>query len=116
MFSLERQRARSDRATVFFPFMVRRCFRIYPLAILVVTFRLTCSESLRICNSEGFDLLHQKFRQSHGEPAANSKCDPAEGESRSTLEPCPLEIQMYLCFVPALFSFLRPRLEIVVGA
>jgi peptidoglycan/LPS O-acetylase OafA/YrhL len=37
MFSLERQSA-GRGASLFVPFMIRRCFRIYPLAILVVTF------------------------------------------------------------------------------
>src|SRR5579883_991999 len=35
MFSLERQRAISGSA-LFFLFLIRRCFRIYPLAVLVV--------------------------------------------------------------------------------
>jgi peptidoglycan/LPS O-acetylase OafA/YrhL len=35
MFSLERQSAGS-RTSLFVPFIVRRCFRIYPLAILIV--------------------------------------------------------------------------------
>src|ERR1700730_3742749 len=57
MFSMERQRARSN-APLFFPFMVRRCFRIYPLAILVVTFvyLFRIPSDLQFGK---FDLLHQ---------------------------------------------------------
>src|SRR5262245_27786979 len=36
MFSLERQLARFGRRNFFLAFMVRRCFRIYPLSLLTV--------------------------------------------------------------------------------
>ena len=101
MFSLERQRARST-APLFFPFMVRRCFRIYPLAILVVTFvyLFRIPSDLQFGR---FDLLHQNS----GNLMANllliqnvtlQKANPGP------LWSLPLEIQMYLV-LPALFLF-----------
>jgi len=101
MFSLERQRARSN-APLFLPFMVRRCFRIYPLAILVVTFvyLFRIPSDLQFGR---FDLLHQNS----GNLIANllliqnvtlQKANPGP------LWSLPLEIQMYLV-LPALFLF-----------
>jgi len=101
MFSLERQRAKST-APLFFPFMVRRCFRIYPLAILVVTFvyLFRIPSDLQFGR---FDLLHQNS----GNLMANllliqnvtlQKANPGP------LWSLPLEIQMYLV-LPALFLF-----------
>lgn len=99
MFSLERQRAKSN-APLFLPFMVRRCFRIYPLAILVVTFAYL----LRIPS----DLQFGRFgllQQNSGNLLANllliqnvtlQKANPGP------LWSLPLEIQMYLA-LPALF-------------
>jgi len=101
MFSLERQ-TRKSNAPLFWPFMVRRCFRIYPLAILVVT----CAYLLRIPSDlqfGGFALLHQSF----GNLIANllliqnvtlQKANPGP------LWSLPLEIQMYV-ILPLLFFF-----------
>jgi peptidoglycan/LPS O-acetylase OafA/YrhL len=101
MFSLERQRARSS-APLFLSFMVRRCFRIYPLAILVVTFVYI----FRIPS----DLQFGRFsllQQNSGNLLANllliqnvtlQKANPGP------LWSLPLEIQMYL-ILPALFLF-----------
>src|SRR5436309_1935082 len=36
MFSLERQQLDYPTAPIFLTFMVRRCFRVYPLSVLVV--------------------------------------------------------------------------------
>jgi peptidoglycan/LPS O-acetylase OafA/YrhL len=106
MFSLERQRTRSN-APLFLPFMVRRCFRIYPLAILVVSFAYL----LRIPSDlqfGGFSLL----RQNSGNLIANlllvqnvtlQKANPGP------LWSLPLEIQMYL-LLPGLF-LLASRLK-----
>ena len=101
MFSLERQRG--DRgASLFVPFMIRRCFRIYPLAILVVTFvyLFRIPSDLQFGR---FNLLHQ----SAGNLAANllliqnftlQKANPG------ILWSLPLELQMYL-ILPGLFLF-----------
>jgi peptidoglycan/LPS O-acetylase OafA/YrhL len=106
MFSMERQRAASN-APLFLPFMVRRCFRIYPLAILVVSF----AHLFRIPSDlqfGGFDLLPQNA----GNLIANllliqnvtlQKANPGP------LWSLPLEIQMYLV-LPALF-LLAARLK-----
>jgi peptidoglycan/LPS O-acetylase OafA/YrhL len=101
MFSMERQRAGSN-APLFLPFMVRRCFRIYPLSILVVTFvyLFRIPSDLQFGR---FDLLHQNA----GNLIANllliqnvtlQKANPGP------LWSLPLEIQMYLV-LPALFLF-----------
>jgi peptidoglycan/LPS O-acetylase OafA/YrhL len=101
MFSLQRQRARSN-APLFMPFMIRRCFRIYPLAILVVTvaYLFHVPSDLQFGK---FQLLHQ----SAGNLVANlllvqnvilQKANPG------VLWSLPLELQMYLV-LPALFLF-----------
>ena len=101
MFSMERLRA-SSNAPLFLPFMVRRCFRIYPLAILVVTFvyLFRIPSDLQFGR---FELLHQNA----GNFVANllliqnvtlQKANPGP------LWSLPLEIQMYLA-LPALFLF-----------
>ena len=106
MFSLERQR-RSPRKSLFLPFMVRRCFRIYPLSILVVAsaFLFRIPSDLQFGK---FNLLHQ----SAGNLIANllliqnvtlQKANPG------VLWSLPLEIQMYLA-LPALF-FLVSRVR-----
>jgi len=57
LFSLERQ-SRSSGKSLFLPFMVRRCFRIYPLSMLVVAtvFLLRIPSDLQFGK---FNLLHQ---------------------------------------------------------
>jgi peptidoglycan/LPS O-acetylase OafA/YrhL len=101
MFSLERQGAGSS-TPLLVPFMIRRCFRIYPLAVLVVAFVLV----FRIPSDlhfGSFQLLHQ----SAGNLLANllliqnvtlQKANPG------VLWSLPLELQMYLA-LPALFLF-----------
>ena len=101
MFSLERQCARQS-GSLFFPFMIRRCFRIYPLAMLVVA----CVYIFHIPSDlqfGTFKLLHQ----SAANLAANvlliqnvtlQKANPG------VLWSLPLELQMYLA-LPALFYF-----------
>ena len=101
MFSLERQ-TRKSNAPLFWPFMVRRCFRIYPLAILVVT----CAYLLRIPSDlqfGGFALLHQSFVNLIAnvlliQNVTLQKANPGP------LWSLPLEIQMYVA-LPLLFFF-----------
>jgi peptidoglycan/LPS O-acetylase OafA/YrhL len=101
MFSLERQSAGSH-GSLFVPFMIRRCFRIYPLAILVVTFvyLFHIPSDLQFGR---FSLLHQ----SAGNFLANllliqnvtlQKANPG------ILWSLPLELQLYVA-LPALFVF-----------
>jgi len=101
MFSLERQSANSS-SSLLLPFMVRRCFRIYPLAILVVTFVFLFHIPSDL-QFGGFHLLHQ----SAGNFLANillvqnvtlQKANPG------ILWSLPLELQMYVV-LPALFLF-----------
>lgn len=103
MFSLERQSADS-RAPLFLPFMVRRCFRIYPLAALVVAgaylFRIPSDLQFG-----GFHLLHQ----SAGNLLANLLLVQNVTQQKANpgiLWSLPLELQMYLA-LPALFLFAR---------
>jgi peptidoglycan/LPS O-acetylase OafA/YrhL len=101
MFSLERQSAASS-ASLFVPFMVRRCFRIYPLAILLVAF--VCLFHIPSdLQFGGFSLLHQ----SAGNFLANLLL--IQNVTRQKANPgilwsLPLELQMYLV-LPALFLF-----------
>jgi peptidoglycan/LPS O-acetylase OafA/YrhL len=99
MFSLERQRAKSN-APLFLPFMVRRCFRIYPLAVLAVTFvyLFRIPSDLQFGR---FDLLHQTA----GNLAANLLLIQNVTRQKANPGPLwslPLELQMYLV-LPALF-------------
>jgi peptidoglycan/LPS O-acetylase OafA/YrhL len=101
MFSLERQRAGSG-TSLLVPFMIRRCFRIYPLAILVVTsvFVFHIPSDLQFGK---FTLLHQ----SAGNFLANLML--IQNVTRQKANPgilwsLPLELQMYLV-LPALFLF-----------
>ena len=99
MFSLERQHAAAN-GPLFLPFMVRRCFRIYPLAILTVIFvyLFHIPSDLQV---GGFHLL----RQTAGNLLANILL--VQNISRQPASPgvlwsLPLELQMYLA-LPALF-------------
>ncbi len=101
MFSLQRQSAGSS-APLFLPFMIRRCFRIYPLAILVVTFVYLFHIPSDLQFGK-FNLLNQ----SAGNVLANllliqnvtlQKANPG------ILWSLPLELQMYLV-LPTLFLF-----------
>jgi peptidoglycan/LPS O-acetylase OafA/YrhL len=99
MFSLERQSAGSS-ASLFFAFMIRRCFRIYPLAILVVTFVFLFHIPSDLQFGR-FNLLHQ----SGGNFLANLLL--VQNVTRQKANPgilwsLPLELQMYLA-LPALF-------------
>ena len=101
MFSLERQSAGSS-ASLFVPFMIRRCFRIYPLAILVVTFTFLFHIPSDLQFGR-FNMLHQ----SAGNFLANLLL--IQNVTRQKANPgilwsLPLELQMYLV-LPALFLF-----------
>jgi peptidoglycan/LPS O-acetylase OafA/YrhL len=101
MFSLERQSAGAG-TSLFLPFMVRRCFRIYPLAILLVTFVFL----FRIPSDLQFGGFHL-LRQSAGNFLANLFL--VQNVTRQKANPgvlwsLPLELQMYLV-LPALFVF-----------
>ena len=101
MFSLERQSA-SRGANLFIPFIVRRCFRIYPLAVVVVT----CVFLFHIPS----DLQFGRFNLLHSSPGnflANLLL--IQNVTRQKANPgilwsLPLELQMYLA-LPALFLF-----------
>lgn len=101
MFSLERQSA-GRNTSLFLPFMVRRCFRIYPLAIFVVIFvyMFHIPSDLQF---GGFNLLHQSL----GNFLANLFL--VQNVTRQTANPgvlwsLPQELQMYIV-LPALFYF-----------
>jgi peptidoglycan/LPS O-acetylase OafA/YrhL len=99
MFSLERQHANSN-ARLFLPFMVRRCFRIYPLAILAVTFVYLFHVPSDLQFGR-FDLFHQTA----GNLAANLLLIQNVTRQKANPGPLwslPLELQMYLV-LPALF-------------
>ncbi len=102
MFSLERQSAASGGSPLLIPFMIRRCFRIYPLAILVVAFAFF----FRIPSDlqfGGFHLLHQTPANVLAnllliQNVTQQKANPG------ILWSLPLELQMYVA-LPALFLF-----------
>ena len=101
MFSLERQRAQLD-APLFLPFMIRRCFRIYPLAIIAVTFAYVFHIPSDLQFGR-FDLLHQTA----GNLAANLLLIQNVTRQKANPGPLwslPLELQMYLV-LPGLFFF-----------
>ena len=110
MFSLERQSAGSS-ASLFVPFMIRRCFRIYPLAILLVTFTFLFHIPSDLQFGR-FNMLHQ----SAGNFLANLLL--IQNVTRQKANPgilwsLPLELQMYLV-LPALIP-VRFAHEVVVG-
>src|SRR6266853_978852 len=93
MFSLERQRPDSF-AQLFLPFMVRRFFRIYPLAVLAVTFVYIFHIPSDLQFGR-FDLLHQTGRNLIAnlllvQNVTRQKANPGP------LWSLPLELQMYL--------------------
>lgn len=101
LFSLERQKAEAG-GPLFFPFIARRCFRIYPLAILVVTFVYV----FRIPSDLQFGSFHL-LRQTPANFLANVLL--LQNVTRQAANPgvlwsLPLELQMYLV-LPALFGF-----------
>jgi peptidoglycan/LPS O-acetylase OafA/YrhL len=101
MFSLERQSAR-ENGPLFVPFMIRRAFRIYPLAILVAA----CAFLFRIPSDlqfGKFTLLYQSASNLFAnllliQNVTQQKANPG------VLWSLPLELQMYLA-LPALFLF-----------
>ncbi len=101
MFSLERQSAGS-RASLLVPFLVRRCFRIYPLAILVVTFVFLFHIPSDLQFGR-FNLLHQSTANFLAnlllvQNVTLQKANPG------ILWSLPLELQMYVV-LPSLFLF-----------
>jgi len=101
MFSLQRQ-SEGSGASLFAPFMIRRCFRIYPLAILVVAsvYAFHIPSDLQFGK---FNLMHQSL----GNFLANLLL--IQNVTRQKANPgilwsLPLELQMYLV-LPALFVF-----------
>ena len=101
MFSLERQSIR-PAAPLFIPFMVRRCFRIYPLALAVMlfVFLFHIPSDLQFGR---FNLLHQSPSNLLAnlflvQNVTQQKANPG------ILWSLPLELQMYLA-LPALFLF-----------
>ena len=85
MFSLERQSAGSN-ASLFVPFMVRRCFRIYPLAILLVTFAFLFHIPSDLQFGR-FNLLHQSAGNFLANLLLDPKRDAGEGEPGHSVEP-----------------------------
>jgi peptidoglycan/LPS O-acetylase OafA/YrhL len=101
MFSLERLHAESGQS-LFVPFMIRRCFRIYPLAILVVAFAYSFHIPSDLQFGK-FNLLHQ----STGNLLANLLLIQNITQQKANpgiLWSLPLELQMYVA-LPALFLF-----------
>jgi peptidoglycan/LPS O-acetylase OafA/YrhL len=101
MFSLERQSARPG-APLFLPFIVRRCFRIYPLALAVVLFVFLFHIPSDLQFGK-FNLLHQSASNLLAnlflvQNVTQQKANPG------ILWSLPLELQMYLA-LPALFLF-----------
>ncbi len=101
MFSLERLHAESSQS-LFVPFIIRRSFRIYPLAILVVTsaYLFHIPSDLQFGK---FNLLHQ----SAGNLLANLFLIQNVTQQKANpgiLWSLPLELQMYVA-LPALFLF-----------
>ncbi len=104
MLSLERQLARFGRERLFFIFMLRRCFRVYPLSMLVVAviavFRLPLMGppwGMHFPPIGAWDLISNLLLVQN---MTDSPSMPAP------LWSLPFEIQMYLS-LPALFLLTR---------
>jgi peptidoglycan/LPS O-acetylase OafA/YrhL len=104
MLSLERQLAKFGRERLFLIFIVRRCFRIYPLSILVVAlvavFKLPLAGppwGMHWSDMGASDILSNLLLVQN---VAGSSSIPAP------LWSLPFEMQMYL-FLPALFLLAR---------
>jgi peptidoglycan/LPS O-acetylase OafA/YrhL len=104
MLSLERQLAKFGRERLFLIFIVRRCFRIYPLSILVVItialFKLPLAGPpwrMNWCPLSRQDILSNLLliQNMTGSPSIVAP-----------LWSLPFEMQMYL-FLPALFLLIR---------
>ncbi len=103
MFSLERQHTNPGNR-LFVPFMVRRCFRIYPLAMLVVTFVFLFHIPSDLQFGR-FDRMHQSM----GNVIANLlliQNVTLQRANPGVLWSLPLELQMYVA-LPALFLLTR---------
>jgi peptidoglycan/LPS O-acetylase OafA/YrhL len=101
MFSLERLNMESSES-LFVPFLLRRCFRIYPLAILVAAFAYLFHIPSDLQFGE-FKLFHQ----SAGNLLANLFLVQNVTQQKANpgiLWSLPLELQMYVA-LPALFLF-----------
>ena len=108
MFSLERQRANSS-SPLFLPFMLRRCFRIYPLAIIAVTFVyiFRIPSDLQFGR---FDLVHQTA----GNLVANLLLIQNVTRQKANPGPLwslPLELQMYLVLPGLIFVCIAPEIS-----
>ncbi len=105
MFSLERLQDKLDGVKLFLGFMIRRCFRIYPLSLLAV---LTVF-FLRLPLGH---LVHGRLEWvdvSHWGLISNLLLTQNLTNSKSVLSPLwslPYEIQMYV-FLPLLYLFAR---------
>jgi peptidoglycan/LPS O-acetylase OafA/YrhL len=105
MFSLERQEARLGRRGLFAAFMVRRCFRVFPLSILAVT--VVCAARIPMVG-----IYPGRFVGGAFTPWAvftNVLLVQNLAGAPSVLLPLwslPYEMQMYL-FLPALYGFVR---------
>lgn len=105
MFSLERQEAKFGRAKMFRVFMIRRCFRVYPLTMIVVTLIYVFAIPQVDVRSYGFGPMTLDFWGY----LANFFLVQNITDTRSILLPLwslPYEMQMYL-FLPALFLWIR---------
>ncbi len=105
MFSLERQEAKFGRANMFRIFMIRRCFRVYPLSMLIVTLIYVFQIPQADVRTFGFGPMPVDF----GGFVSNLLLVQNITDSRNILLPLwslPYEMQMYL-FLPALFLWIR---------
>jgi peptidoglycan/LPS O-acetylase OafA/YrhL len=105
MFSLQRQEARSPKAHIFAPFYVRRCFRILPLSILVVTVVAIFGWPVGWLSGGRFYAVHL----SAAGFISNLLLLQNLTRTHSIIVPLwslPYEMQMYFIF-PALYLFVR---------